>query len=244
MKASPKLEAEIAAATKELTLAVANIGSEAGKAYEAWILFSIVKALRARGLEVSPRDHSDEATHEFRIKGGPGKIPNVDAKGPQPCHFRVRRPNSSRALELHVSIEHVGQSGQLHEVDISLVPHYVASFIRHQPNGGEYYGPRFACLELKNYANTLDKNIARAFLGVFLEVHDGSFQMANGDIWKAARNEVSYSLVTAAKVSDPSVQLLSHYHMSTFAEVKPDAPGANLTHFLDLFSDWVETVTS
>jgi len=244
MKASPKLEAAIAAATRDLTLAVANIGSEAGKAYEAWILFSIVKALKARGLEVTARDHSDEATHEFRIKGGPGKIPNVDAKGPQPCHFRVRKPGSSRAMELHVSIEHVGQSGQVHEVDISLVPHLVASVIRQSLNGGEYYGPRFACLELKNYANTLDKNIARAFLGVLLELHDGSFAMGNGDIWKAARAEVSYSLVTSAKVAAPSVQLLSHYHMSTFAEVRSDGSGASLSQFLERFSDWVEIVTS
>jgi hypothetical protein len=244
MKASPKLEAAIAAATKDLTLAVANIGSEAGKAYEAWILFSIVKALRARGLEVTARDHSDEATHEFRIKGGPGKIPNINAKGPQPCHFRVRRPGSPRAMELHVSIEHVGQSGQVHEVDISLVPHVVASFIRQRPNGGEYSGPRFACLELKNYANILDKNIARAFLGILLELHDGSFHMGNGDVWKAARDDVSYSLVTSAKVADPSVDLLSHYRMSTFAEVTPGASSLNLSLFLDRFSDWVETVTS
>ncbi len=235
------LKESVEKAAAQLSLSVEGLGKTKGKTYEVWVLFRLATHLKALGVHVSARSHKDESTTTFRIKGGPGKIHPTTASSPKPSHFRISKsPGSKRIFEIHVSLEHRGVSDVSHEVDISVISGEFATAIRNKPEGGDYQGPRYACLELKNYATDkeLDKNVARAFLAVRQELGGGTAISRKHDIISAMVSHVSYSLITAASVGESSAKLLKHYHISSLGGVIPNSTEGD--DFLHTIAYWLD----
>ena len=231
-KTPAKLETQVAEAAKDLSLTLPDLIGEDGKAYEAWVMFKLAQRLTQLGAVVGARDHTDACTSVFRIKGGPGNIVSAHATGDQPTHFRVAGPNQ-RALELHVSIEHVGSSGEVHEVDIGLIHADVARIIRNHTNGAPYRGPRYLCLELKNYGQNamLDKNISRAFVAVRIELQHDWVELPGGDLISTQTRDRTYCLLTPASLTATTVGMLHRYGIAAFPGAYPGTP--QMDEFLD-----------
>jgi len=221
VKPKPKTKAtfqkEIEDAANALALAAPSIGSGQGKAYEAWVTLELAQALRTVGVRVQARNAQDMPTHEFFFRRNPGKIKS-DSANPynQPCHFRIGDPFP--LLEIHAGVQHRGVSEDLHEIDISIVPHEEAAMTRSLPKGGAYVGTRCLALELKEYGDEtfIDKNIPRALLGVMADL-DPTLIAARAAQRPGTRISMlshygptpHYALLTTAKIRPPSKTFLT-----------------------------------
>ncbi|MFP1133311.1 hypothetical protein, partial [Asticcacaulis sp. W401b] len=153
------LKDQIASAATALSVTVKHLGkpkdpvepnvSFKGKTYETWVALEIAARLKGDTTTVEVINHEGDVDPELRVRGGPGYLVSPKATGDQPCHLRISSP--VRTLDLHISLQHKGQSGALHELDISVVP-YKPTIKMLAGQSAPYIGPRLLGLELKNYA--------------------------------------------------------------------------------------------
>ncbi|MDC7694210.1 hypothetical protein PQU94_07930 [Asticcacaulis sp. DXS10W] len=242
-KVAPALEEAVKVAAKALSLTLPDLLSSNGKAYEAWFLFSLVERVRQMRVDIKPYDHKDKPAQVFRIKGGPGNIVSASAKGKQPCHFRIESTKTF-PLELHLSINHVGGSGETHEMDVSLMPKFVVDGIRKGSKGTPYNGPRHLCIELKNHAQTsvLDKNVARALLGAATDLREDRMVVGAGLYIDPYHFHQMFGLVTAANIGDSSQKLLANYEIASFPDVYPSS--GNGMNAFNSISAYVQKIAS
>ncbi len=208
---------EIEDAANALALAAPSIGSGLGKAYEAWVTLELAKGLKDVGVFVQARDCQDDPTVEFYFRRNPGKIKSATTSPyGQACHLFIA--GSGGALEIHAGVQHRGMSQDLHEIDISIVPHDEAAMARSFKKDAAYFGSRCVALELKEYGDHafIDKGIPRALLGVMADLDPVLIAARAAQLpgsrcimVSQVRPAPHYGLLTTAKIRPPSKTFLS-----------------------------------
>jgi hypothetical protein len=234
-KAKPKpftadMKAKLKAAAAALSVAAPDVAKGEGKTYEAWVLLEIARRV-SNGISVTARDHTGALTTHFRVRGGPGFIPAVEAPPGQPCHFLLDGPKDT--AELHSGLRHRGISTDTHELDISVLDDAVADYIRHHGGGPvDDWGPEHGAwlgVELKEYGSgtTLPKGYARALLGVANDLdHWGWVQIGPGRRLEAHNPiPIIFFLLTTAKLGS-SQAFTDHWDLNGRSDVRPGNEGA------------------
>jgi hypothetical protein len=173
---TPEMQTKIANAASALGGVAPSYSEAAGKTYEAWVLFELAARLQAEGISVTACDHAGAPTKGFRVRGGPGLLPNVAEVGALPCHFLLEGP--FLRAELHSSLRHSGFSDDTHELDVSVIDADYANVVREQGGGpidvdaGSHHFPTILLgVELKEYESAvLPKVYPRALLGVAIDL--------------------------------------------------------------------------
>lgn len=218
---------EDAAKTLNLNIKAEQLNGQ-GKTFEAWALLEI--AFRLQGL---PRVHIEAVGYDnnpvgtFNFRGAPGHIPPVTASGSQPSHFRIRHDDGAW-FELHLALEHLGESGTTHELDISVVSADDADMIR-AGSGGAYIGFRAAAVELKAYDAKikLPKSIPRALIGAAVDldigilIQDFSFSTRSHIYHGYSPRAPQHWLLTTTTIADPSKTYLDAYGIGHDSSVGP-----------------------
>lgn len=199
------------------------------KTYETWAAFELSAALSKNGASVQALDHNGATTSTFRVRGGPGfMVPVSERGGDKPCHFKIDWNGTT--VEMHISLVHVSRFGNLHEIDICVVDHLAAEYLRQQSHPLPFNGDWLVGAELKAYDTTtaLDKNIARAALGLLLDLAPAAiapsvqFKSRSGQVLLTGHfNGPQYFLLTSANIAQPTVRLLDTYGVKSRAGVWP-----------------------
>jgi hypothetical protein len=230
-KPKPSQQEKIATAAKALSIAAPSISTGQGKTYEAWVMLEIAAGLKTLGVDIEARNHKNQPTKAFKVRGGPGYIrPASSNKADEPCHFVVQT-DWRREWEIHASVKHRGVSGDEHELDVSIIGSRGANISRALPNGAAFKGLRLMALELKEFdaESYLDKGIPRALLGVAVDLDPGvvitglSVQTAVGaEAWfVGSPSRADYRLLTTAQIRPASIAYLQSYGMTSAAGVTP-----------------------
>lgn len=223
VKAKPitaKMKLQIGKAAKALGVAAPDFSEGGGKTYEAWVLLEVATRVKL-DIVVSARTHTGALTTSFRIRGGPGYLPNATSRTPEPCHFHLTGAHGE--AELHSSLRHRGASGDTHELDVSVVEPDRAEWIR-QHGGGPFVAPPLLGLELKEYdvARSLPKVYPRALLGVATDLepylHVLLERRRGGRVHAAGWTD--FWLVTTTTLGT-SKQLLDHHEVRWLELVEP-----------------------
>lgn len=220
-------------AAHHLSLVAPSLASQS-KTYETWMAFELGVALHKDGASVEALDHKCAATTVFRVRGGPGYMVPAAAGGfDEPCHFQIDW-NAGKA-EMHISLVHGSQHGNFHEIDVCVVDHAWATMVRQQAHPVPFHGTWLVGAELKAYGptKTLDKNIARAAVGLLLDLAPAAiapsvqFRSRAGQVLLSGQfNGPQYFVFTSAQLAQPSVQLLNTYGIKSGASVWPNNANA------------------
>lgn len=211
------VQPQIEAAANKLAIVAPSLGTNKGKAYEAWILFEIAVRLLERGYEVRPVGPSGADVSAFRLRGSPSGMPTEAATNDPPSHFFLA--GSKAELEMHVGVQVQGVSGTPHEVDISVLPLSLGVLCR-QSGGGYYNGPLHHGLELKAYdtKHKLNQGMPRALLGVALDLdptwatdHWICLTFARSPRLLSKASRARYALLTSTRLYDNSRLLLGEH---------------------------------
>jgi hypothetical protein len=129
------------------------------KAYEAYVFGLCLRA--ARELGATPVLLGIQAAPTpFIFRGAPGKIHSTHRN-----YGYARFSLNGIELEIHAGVEFVGTSRMMHEIDVSIMRSEDAQNCRQHPSD-----PKCASLigawECKFYDKSLNKNLARAFVGL------------------------------------------------------------------------------
>ncbi|MFJ1311873.1 hypothetical protein [Agrobacterium sp. P15N1-A] len=133
-------------------------GATSGKLYEAWLMLEIGITLRGKGWAVDWIDPSQIRPSTMTFRGAPGSLSPRSPK--KPGYLRLR--SSDYELEMHNSLQYLGISGTLHEMDISILPADYANVCR--KTNARPQGLPFVALELKHYAGDLSIGLCRSML--------------------------------------------------------------------------------
>lgn len=135
--------------------------------YEVYILSLVIKAARAEGAIISYRDANDHPTSKFVFRTGPGFIFSRDPTRRKFTHAVLAFPGKD-PLEAHVGIYIAGNSGVLHECDVSVIDLNEAQKCRLSVPANASPRARKVLLatECKFYKSGLRLNLARSFVGL------------------------------------------------------------------------------
>lgn len=135
--------------------------------YEVYILTVVIKAARVEGAVISYRDANDNPTSKFAFRTGPGFIFPRDPACRKFTHAVVEFPGKD-PLEAHVGIYVEGNSGVLHECDVSVIDLNEAQKCRLSVPANVSPRARKVLLaaECKFYKSGLRLNLARSFVGL------------------------------------------------------------------------------
>ena len=129
------------------------------KAYEAYVFGLCLRAVRELGVQPLLRGIS-AIPNPFVFRGGPGQI-HSRYRNYGYASFTINR----QEFEIHAGVEFAGTSGMTHELDVCIMRASDAQACRAQPNDPPA-SSIFGAWECKFYDNPLDKNLARAFVGL------------------------------------------------------------------------------
>lgn len=220
---------ELAAEALNLSIESDQLNGQ-GKTFEAWALIEIALRLQSQpGIHIEPVGHDSNPIAIFNFRGAPGHIPPKIASGEQPSHFRLRR-NGGEWFELHLALEHWGDSGTTHELDISLVLAEHVETIR-GGSGGAYIGFRSVALELKAYdaKRKLPKAIPRALIGAALDLDIGmvidhfAIQTRSHTYRSLPLRAPQHWLLTTTAIADPSKKYLDAFRVRSEGGISPDS---------------------
>jgi len=129
------------------------------KAYEAYVFGLCLEAVRTLGV-VPTLVGISSAPNPFVFRGGPGQIHSTNRNYGY-AHFNL----AGEEFEIHACVEFRGVAGMTHELDVSLIKAAEANQCRMNPDD-----PASSCVigawECKFYDKSLDKGLARAFVGL------------------------------------------------------------------------------
>ena len=224
----PKLSGAVVSAAHHLSIVASGLTTQS-KTYETWIAFEMAHELAKAGASVTALDHTNAIATVFHVRGGPGYMVPMSASGTDlPCYFQIQW--EGKAVELHVSLVHRGIHANEHEIDVSVIDHNRAQFLRQQSHPMPFDGKWLVGAEMKAYlpSRTLDKSICRAAVGLLFDLHPLSvmpvmqFQSKTGHVlWSGQFHSPQYYLLTSAYLSSPSVKLLDTYGIKSAASVWP-----------------------
>lgn len=129
------------------------------KAYEAYVFGLCLRSVRALG--VQPVLWGITTTpNPFIFRGAPGQIHST-YKNYGYASFTLNH----QEFEIHAGVEFAGSSGMTHELDVCIMRADAAHECRRHPNDPPASSV-FGAWECKFYDTSLDKHLARAFVGL------------------------------------------------------------------------------
>ena len=129
------------------------------KAYEAYIFSLCLRAMRS--LNANPILHGVSGSpNPFIFRGGPGQI-HSRHRNYGYASFSLR----GNEFEIHAGVEFLGTSGMTHELDVAIMRAEDARKCRTTPCDPKP-SSLFGAWECKFYDTTLQKHLARAFVGL------------------------------------------------------------------------------
>ncbi|HEX3628475.1 MAG TPA: hypothetical protein VH280_23960 [Verrucomicrobiae bacterium] len=129
------------------------------KAYEAYVFGLCLRAVRELGVQPLLRGISAIPT-PFVFRGAPGQI-HSQYRNYGYASFTLNR----HEFEIHAGVEFVGTSEMTHEIDVCIMRAEAAQACRQLPNDPAASSV-FGAWECKFYDQSLDKHLARAFVGL------------------------------------------------------------------------------
>lgn len=153
-------------AARTFATVMPDVAKGKGRAYEAWVMLALANRLVTQGYKVAAVDSAGKAVRKLRLRKNPSPMASAATSKTSPCHLVIWQHPYGK-FELHLGMQHLGASGALHEIDLSIVPHERASALR--ANGeGPWSGPTCFIFELKAYKldTKLDLGIGRSMVGV------------------------------------------------------------------------------
>lgn len=129
------------------------------KAYEAYVFGLCLRAVRELGVQPLLRGIL-AIPNPFVFRGAPGQI-HSKYRNYGYASFTLNR----QEFEIHAGVEFVGTSGMTHELDVCIMRADTAQECRRQPNDPPSSSV-FGAWECKFYDQSLDKHLARAFVGL------------------------------------------------------------------------------
>ncbi|MFA4892700.1 hypothetical protein [Brevundimonas sp.] len=222
-----QVESDVLAAATKLAIATPDLAKGLGKSYEAWLYLRIAAGIDG---SVTACDHQGNPTSILILRGGPGYMATAQSTKANAAGF-FSVANYSGSLELHSSLRHRGTSEASHEIDISLNRAEECWTVR-LGGGGPYPGPPVIGLELKHYGShtKLDKNFARALLGVAMDLNPwfGIRTISARGPGKALAARTlpvrgRYGLVTTASLSPETARFLKTYAISAYPDFSPQS---------------------
>jgi hypothetical protein len=129
------------------------------KAYEAYVFGLCLRAVRDLGANPVLVGIS-APPFPFVFRGAPGQIHSTH-KNYGYAAFAL----NGHEFEIHAGVEFVGTSGMTHELDVCIMRAEVAQACREQPDDPAASSV-FGAWECKFYDQSLDKHLARAFVGL------------------------------------------------------------------------------
>lgn len=129
------------------------------KAYEAYVFGLCLRAVRELGVQPLLRGIA-AIPNPFIFRGAPGQI-HSRYKNYGYASFTLNR----QQFEIHAGVEFAGTSGMTHELDVCIMRADAAQECRRQPNDPAASSV-FGAWECKFYDQSLDKHLARAFVGL------------------------------------------------------------------------------
>jgi hypothetical protein len=129
------------------------------KAYEAYVFGLCLRAVRELGVQPVLRGISG-VPNPFVFRGAPGQI-HSRHRNYGYASFTLNRHD----FEIHAGVEFLGTSGMTHEVDVCIMRALDAQICRARPNDPPA-ASLFGAWECKFYDKRLDKDLARAFVGL------------------------------------------------------------------------------
>jgi hypothetical protein len=132
------------------------------RAFEAYVLGLIVRSIReAGGTAVIRGINSGDNPANIVFRGGPGRLgSNVQDFAFARCQL------GSKEFEVHLDVQYEGQSGAIHEVDISIYDRKAADRVRQTPNVFAKTTKLHGAVECKFYESKLGTMLGRTFVGL------------------------------------------------------------------------------
>lgn len=129
------------------------------KAYEAYVFGLCLRSVRELGVRPVLRGIT-AIPDPFIFRGAPGQI-HSSYRNYGYASFTLNQ----QEFEIHAGVEFVGTSGMTHELDVCIMRADAAQDCRRQPNDPPASSV-FGAWECKFYDQSLDKHLARAFVGL------------------------------------------------------------------------------
>ncbi len=150
-----------------------DVAKGKGRAYEAWVMLALANRLVAKGFTVDAVDSAGTPVTKLRLRKNPAPMSSAALPKSSPGHLVIWR-DQFRKHELHLGMQHLGESGSLHEIDLCIIPAHPARILRAN-GGGPWAGTVCFAFELKAYDETtkLDLGIGRALIGIAHDLHPG-----------------------------------------------------------------------
>lgn len=130
------------------------------KLYEIFTMSCVIRALRAIGATMQPRDSNDHLTTDLTFRLAPGLIYN-----PASAPGFVRIVYDNKEFELQNGLRVKGTSRVLHELDICIIDRQRAVYCRTNQTDLDSSAVRFLA-ECKYYGDTLPLHLGREYLGL------------------------------------------------------------------------------
>ena len=133
------------------------------KIYEIYVLMCLARALRSIGATLQARDSSDTPTNNLVFRLGPGLL-----YSPASAPGFILVSYKGREYEIQNSLQVLGRSRVMHELDICLIDRTTAEYCRQYQVNPLHTKISFVA-ECKYYGATLDLSLGREYLGLSSE---------------------------------------------------------------------------
>lgn len=238
-------------AARTFATVMPDVAKGKGRAYEAWVMLALANRLVSHGYKVAAVDSAGNAVRKLRLRKNPSVMSSDAMPKTSPCHLVIWR-HPYRKFELHLGMQHRGESGALHEIDLSVVPHEPAKALRSK-GGGPWSGKTCFAFELKAYklGTKLDLGIGRSMIGVAYDLDPcrGDFEIrltrrGRAVGWPIRRGSTPWLyLVTSAGLYPDTTKLLNWHGGAAYPAVVPKTNEAPLDDLLEdmasrCWSDW------
>lgn len=222
-----------------------DVAKGKGRAYEAWVMLALANLLVTKGFTVDAVDSAGNPVRRLRLRKKPAPMPSDANPGTSPGHLVIRR-HIYCEYELHLGMQHQGESGALHEIDLTILPAEAGRWLR-KSGGGPWRNYTCCAFELKAYdeGSSLDLGIGRALMGVAHDLNPGRIDV-QVSVGRRARplGDMSFGhdgprlyLVTSAHLYPDTTTLLEWNNGATFASV---IPKTNEGPLADIVEDMLE----
>lgn len=239
-------------AAKAFATVMPDVAKGKGRAYEAWVMLALANRLVAKGFTVDAVDSAGSPVRKLRLRKNPSPMPSDSAPKSSPGHLVIWRDPYWKH-ELHLGMQHQGESGSLHEIDLSIIPAQPAERLRSQ-GGGPWSDSTCFAFELKAYdeATKLDLGIGRALVGIAHDLDPGRVEV-EVSVSRGGRDmgmetfghrAARLYLITTAGLYPDTTKLLEWHGGATYPSVVPktnEAPLDNLVNDMrdhDRFHWW------
>lgn len=230
-----------------------------GRIFELYVMMRVAKALKDAGWTVEPLASNGNQILTPALPGIPKKhlpfiqrggaptgiVPTLSENGPS----SIKVSRGGKSYEIFNGVQFRGRSGALHELDISIIPHALASALRAGASEGFPFGRARIAIECKDVGSVgspdeMRSVVARMYDLTILEGHLSYLKLPNGFIFDSPmpgfaepaapvtyRSSNSQSLCVLARrsgLSSGAIAMTGLYKIQPYINVTHPSASANL----------------